>query len=216
MNLGMKLMAIAAATLIRALGLTWRVTWDGLEREAAARAISPRVIYAAWHGRLLPLAWTHRGRALHILASEHRDGERLGQVIRRLGFGHVRGSSTRGGARGLRDMAARLRDGLDVGITVDGPRGPRHRVKPGSLEIAKIAGAAIVPITASSRRHKILASWDAFEIPLPFTRVRVAHGAPVTVPADASPEVLEAKRQELERTLHAITEENDRLVRADR
>jgi lysophospholipid acyltransferase (LPLAT)-like uncharacterized protein len=216
MNLGMKIMAVAAASLIRALGLTWRVAWDGLERDAAAREISPRVIYASWHGRLLPLSWTHRGRAIQVLASAHRDGERLGQVIRHLGFGHVRGSSTRGGARAIRELTARFHAGFDVGIMVDGPRGPRHRVKPGSLEIAKIAGAVIVPITASSRRHKTLASWDAFEIPLPFTRVRIAHGAPVMVPPDASPEALEAKRQELERALRAITEENDRLVRADR
>jgi len=216
MNLGMKIMAVAGAMLIRALGVTWRVSWDGLEFDASGRAHAPRVIYATWHGRLLPLAWTHRSRAIQVLASAHRDGERMGQVIRRLGFGHVRGSSTRGGARAIRELTARLKGGLDLGMMVDGPRGPRHQVKPGSLEIAKITGAAIVPITTSSRRHKTLSSWDAFEVPLPFTRVRVAYGAPVTVPPDASPEALEVKRQELERTLRAITEENDRAVGADR
>jgi len=202
----------AGAMLIRALAVTWRVVWDGLEHDAAAHEMSPNVIYAFWHGRLLPLSWTHRGRAVQVLASEHRDGERLGQVIQRLGFGHVRGSSTRGGARAIRDMAARLREGFDLGITVDGPRGPRYVVKPGPIEIAKITGAAIVPITTGSRRHKTLGSWDAFEIPLPFTRVRVAHGAPVRVAPDADATEIEARRAELERSLRTLTEENDRLV----
>jgi lysophospholipid acyltransferase (LPLAT)-like uncharacterized protein len=136
----------------------------------------------------------------------------LGQTIRRLGFGHVRGSSTRGGARAILELRTKLASGYDVAFTVDGPKGPRGVVKPGPAQVAKLSGAAIVPITTSSRRHKTLRSWDAFEIPAPFTRVRIMYGRPVVVPQDADDATIESKRVELERELTAITEENDRAV----
>jgi lysophospholipid acyltransferase (LPLAT)-like uncharacterized protein len=129
--------------------------------------------------------------------------------MRRLGYGHVRGSSTRGGVRAIYDLAQKLKSGIDVGITVDGPRGPRFVVKPGPIQIAKRSGAAILPITSASKRHKTFSSWDAFEMPYPFTKVTVRYGEPVVVPPDADAGVLEAKRLELERVLNEITEASD-------
>lgn len=208
----MGVIAVTGATLIRAFALTWRIGWTHEERLAAARRHAPNVIFAFWHGRLLPLCYSHRNQNIQVLASRHRDGEMLGQVIRRLGFGHVRGSSTRGGARAIRELAGKIESGLDLGITVDGPKGPRYVVKPGPIQIAKLTGSAIVPITTSSRRHKTFSSWDAFELPLPFTRVRIAYGEPVTVPAGADDALMEAKRLEVEDALNRVTDENDRAV----
>lgn len=201
--------SIAGSVIIRCLGYTWRIAEDGLELEAQARAHSPNLIYAFWHGRLLPLAFIYRDRSAQVLASEHRDGERLGQTIRRLGFGHVRGSSTRGGARAIFDLVEKLKLGFDVGITVDGPRGPRYVAKPGPIQIAKMSGAAILPITTASKGHKTFSSWDAFELPYPFTRVNVRLGRPVIVPPDADDGRLEEKRLELESELNAITKASD-------
>jgi len=147
-----------------------------------------------------------------VLASEHADGEMMGQTIRRLGYGHVRGSSTRGGARAIRELVVKLEEGLDLGITVDGPKGPRFVVKPGPLEIAKLSGAAIVPITASSRKHWTFQSWDAFEVPKPFSFVSVRYGAPVFVSPDAGADDIESSRTALEKTLHDITAANDEEV----
>jgi lysophospholipid acyltransferase (LPLAT)-like uncharacterized protein len=209
MSAGMQIMAVTGATLVRALGLSWRMQIVGFEYEEAARAHAARVIYTFWHGRLLPLSWSYRGRSIQVLASEHRDGERLGQVIRRLGFGHVRGSSTRGGARAILELVRKLEEGFDLGITVDGPKGPVYEVKPGPPQIAKLSGCAILPLTTSSRHHKTLSSWDAFEIPHPFTEVRIQLGPPVIVSPDADAEELERKRLELESTLRRITREND-------
>jgi hypothetical protein len=158
---------------------------------------------------LLPLAYWHREQGIHVLASEHRDGEMLGQTIRRLGFGHVRGSSTRGGTRAILELAALSRAGFDTAFTVDGPRGPRHVAKPGAIEVARLSGAAIVPVTAASRRHRSFASWDRFELPWPFTRVVVRYGEPLMVPRDADRGTVEAKRAELENTLRVITVEAD-------
>jgi lysophospholipid acyltransferase (LPLAT)-like uncharacterized protein len=206
-------LAFVGSVVIRCLGHSWRIGEEGLEMEVRAREHAPNVIFAFWHGRLLPLCFTHRNRAIQVLASEHRDGERIGQTIRRLGFGHVRGSSTRGGTRAIFDLMEKLRAGFDLGITVDGPRGPRYVVKPGLIQIAKMSGAAVLPITAASRRHKTFTSWDAFELPYPFTRVRVRIGEPVIVPPNADSTQVEEKRLELERTLKSITEAIDRDVR---
>lgn len=216
MSVRMSLLPRIGAVMIRCLGRSWRIRVDGTEHEAAARRESGNVIYAAWHGRMLPITYTLRNRSIHVLASEHRDGETLGRTIERLGFGHVRGSSTRGGARAVMDLAEKLKHGFDVGITVDGPRGPRYVAKAGPVQIAKITGAAIVPITSSSRRHKRFSSWDAFELPLPFTEVRVRHGEPVRVPADCDAETLEAKRSELEAKLRDITRISDEGFLRDR
>jgi lysophospholipid acyltransferase (LPLAT)-like uncharacterized protein len=210
----MGLTATVGAAVIRCLGVTWRIRIEASEKLERARSLSPQVIFVFWHGRLLPLSYTHRNRHIHVLASEHADGEMLGQTIRRLGFGHVRGSSTRGGARALLELAQKVRSGFDLGVTVDGPRGPKGVVKPGVVEVARQTGAAIVPITTASSRRRIFRSWDAFEMPAPFARVVVRYGDPVTVGEGADRSGVEAKRLEVERVLSRITEEADRSARS--
>jgi hypothetical protein len=212
----MWLVANTGATVIRALGVTWRIRIEEEDALMRARTLSPRIIYAAWHGRLLPLAFTHRNRHIHVLASEHADGEMLGQTIRRLGFGHVRGSSTRGGTRAVLEMVEKAGAGFDLGITVDGPRGPRGVVKTGIVEIARQTGAAILPITTASSRRRILTSWDAFEFTAPFARVVVRYGEPLLVDPNADRVAVEARRLDVERDLTRITEEADRSAHSSR
>jgi lysophospholipid acyltransferase (LPLAT)-like uncharacterized protein len=208
------LVAHVGATVIRALGATWRIRIEEEGALARARAHSPRVIFAFWHGRLLPLSFTHRNRKIQVLASEHSDGEMLGQTIRRLGFGHVRGSSTRGGTRAILELTEKVRAGFDLGVTVDGPRGPRGVVKPGVVEVARQTGAAIVPITTASSRQRVFSSWDAFELPAPFARIVVRYGEPVTVAPGADRAEVDARRLDLERALARITDEADASARS--
>jgi lysophospholipid acyltransferase (LPLAT)-like uncharacterized protein len=209
----MWLVANAGALVIRVLGFTWRIRFEEEGQLERARAVSPQVIFVFWHGRLLPLSFTHRNRRIHVLASEHTDGEMLGQTIRRLGFGHVRGSSTRGGSRALRELVETVRAGFDLGVTVDGPKGPRGVVKPGVVEVARQTGAAIVPITTASSRRRVFSSWDAFELPAPFARVVVRYGEPVRVGAEADRDALETRRRDVEGELARITQEADRSAR---
>lgn len=205
----MGILTAAGATVIRCLGVTWRIRETGEMFEARARERNPNVIYAFWHGRLLPPTYTLRNRSIQVLASRHRDGERLGQTIRRLGFGHVRGSSTRGGVRAILDLVGLHKQGFDLGLAADGPRGPRYVVKPGLVQVAKMTGAAILPVTSASRSHRTFTSWDAFELPYPFTEVTVSCGEPVMVPPDADGDTIEEKRLELEQILNALTREID-------
>jgi len=212
----MWLVANTGASVIRMLGFTWRIRTEEEEQLAIARSLSPRVIFAVWHGRMLPFAFTHRSRRIHVLASQHHDGEMLGQTIRRLGFGHVRGSSTRGGTGAILALVETVRAGFDAGLTVDGPRGPRFIVKPGIVEVARQTGAAILPITSASDRHRTFRSWDAFELPAAYARVVVRYGEPIIVDANADRAAVEARRQDLERELTRITAEVDRSVRGEK
>jgi lysophospholipid acyltransferase (LPLAT)-like uncharacterized protein len=212
MSARLQIASFLAALAIRIIGCTWRFRVIDESHYEEAHGIAPAAIFVFWHGRMLPLSYGYRNQSIHVLASQHRDGELMGQTIRRLGFGHVRGSSTRGGARAIRELAGKLQDGFDLGITVDGPKGPRYMVKPGPFEIAKISGSPVVPVATSSKRHWVFSSWDAFEVPKPFTTVFVRFGAPVVVPRDAGPDELEAMRAGLERKLREMTDANDRFA----
>lgn len=170
------LLPAAAALLVRLLALTWRVRLVGGEHHRALLASRTPFVFILWHGELLPLLWFHRGQGVSILVSEHRDGEFVAQAARRLGYGLVRGSTSRGGARALLEVASLLKQGTTIGVTPDGPRGPRHRFAPGAIVAAQRAGAPLLPIRASADRAWRLRSWDSFLIPKPFARVAIAYG----------------------------------------
>ena len=175
----------AGEWLLRLLGATWRVRVYGRQALLARTASEARVVYTLWHGQMLPVVWAHR-QPTSVMVSEHRDGEIIARILGRLGFGTVRGSSSRGGARALLGAIQVLKQGVDLAITPDGPRGPRHAYAPGALLAAFRAGAALIPIVAHVDRGWQLKSWDRFEIPKPFARITVVYGTPVVpVASDA-------------------------------
>lgn len=163
--------------LIKLLGSTWRMRVYGREQLLARGTSDARVVFTLWHGQMLPILWAHR-QPTGVLISEHRDGEIIAQIVNAFGFFAVRGSSSRGGARALLASVQALRDGADIAITPDGPRGPRHSFAPGALVVAFRARTKVVPIVASVNRGWRLKSWDGFEIPKPFARVTVVYGTP--------------------------------------
>jgi lysophospholipid acyltransferase (LPLAT)-like uncharacterized protein len=110
---------------------------------------------------------------------------------------------------GLKGMLEAYRHGYDLIVVPDGPRGPRYRAKPGVLQLARVTGAPIFPVTCSAAWKCTVPSWDRLIVPLPFSRVRYVAGQPIRVPSDASAAQMEEKRQELENTLTQITSEAD-------
>jgi lysophospholipid acyltransferase (LPLAT)-like uncharacterized protein len=204
--------SLFGALYIRALGTTLRVEWRGMHNFETARKMSPQVIFAFFHGRLLVLSFTHRNRNIHVLASEHDDGDLMGKTIERLGFGHLKGSSSRGGARAIRELSGVLRGGDDIGLTVDGPRGPRGRVQQGAIEIGRLTGSVVLPISNTAQPRRLFDSWDRFQLPNPFARVVVAYGEPMVVPENAGPEERERLRLLLEERLRNLTAELDESV----
>jgi hypothetical protein len=172
--------------LIRGLASTWRMETVRGEPLAEARRTGKRVLFALWHGELLPLLWHQRGTNVAIVISEHRDGEIIAQIAHALGYRTVRGSSSRGGSRALIGLMREIDAGRDGAITPDGPRGPARVFAPGAAVAAQRTGALIAPIRAQASRAWRLKSWDRFLIPKPFARVRVSFG-PLTAVTAASP-----------------------------
>ncbi|MGH7389232.1 MAG: lysophospholipid acyltransferase family protein [Candidatus Rokuibacteriota bacterium] len=174
------------------------------------------VIYVVWHGRILMMPWasarllrTHGARRVSVLASRSRDGEMVARYAARFGVAAVRGSSSRGGAGGLRALATAVRGGEDVALVPDGPRGPRRRLKEGVVVLAALTGAPVVPLAIAARPARRLASWDAFLVPLPFARCALVLGEPIGVPAAAD---RERTAKDIARALDETAAAADRLV----
>ena len=190
-----------SAGAISLLGGTLSIRMIGEEYLEKAREGGRKVLYAFWHEGLLVATYAFRRQGIQVLVSQHRDGEMIARAIEQMGYGTIRGSSTRGGTRALFRMAAAGAAGDDLGVTVDGPRGPRLQVKPGTLFIAGRSGLPIVPFAVASRKPWELSSWDRFMIPRPFSTAAIAFGEPLEVPGDTAVERLEPYRAELQRRL---------------
>jgi lysophospholipid acyltransferase (LPLAT)-like uncharacterized protein len=200
-----------ASFLLRILGWTNRKEYRGEEHPQQFWAQSQYFIIAFWHQRLLMMPFLrHQGR-VGMLISQHRDGEYIARAVESFGIDSVRGSTTRGGLSALRGMERFLRTGANVAITPDGPQGPKHIVQIGVIELARLTGAPILPVTYSASRKKIFGSWDNFILPLPFGKVVYIWGEPLFVFRDANKEQLEEARVQLQDRLRQITEEADRI-----
>ena len=174
--------------------------WDELNREKGG------VIFAFWHSRLLLMPYISRGREAAVLISQHRDGEIISRTMSCFGFSSVRGSTTRGGAGALRKMPKLVREGLDLAITPDGPRGPARRVQPGIILTARLSGRPVLPVTFASEHSYSFGSWDRFQVPRPFSRGVFVWGEPLQV---RRKDDLEERRVSLENSLNAITRRAD-------
>ena len=163
-----------------------------------------RVIIAFWHNRLVVMPMVAPGQPLCVIVSEHRDGEIALRAVRRLNIRAVRGSATRGGVKSLRQLIRAYREGSNLVIVPDGPRGPCYEVKPGIIHLARATGATIVPISWAASRSRRLRSWDRLIIPLPFSRVALVAGDFLTVPRDGDRDELEQCRKILEKRLNEL------------
>lgn len=166
---------------MRILASSWRIQVVHEERWREVYEAKRPHVFLLWHEALLPLLWQHRNQGVAIVVSEARDGQYLSDLAAGLGYGAVRGSSTRGGARALLGAVRELQAGGSVAFTPDGPRGPRRELKPGVVAAAQRGGGVIVPIHAEADRAWRLHSWDRFMIPKPFARVRITYGRPFEV-----------------------------------
>lgn len=169
-------------------------------------------IVAFWHGRLLlmPYAWM-RPVPFSMLISQHRDGQLIARTVAYFGIETIAGSTTRGGAGALRALVKALNDGACVGITPDGPNGPYMRASDGIVNVARLAGAPVLPATYAISRRRVLGTWDRFVAPLPFARGVIAWGEPIAVARDLDAAGVDAVRRRIEDALNAVTAEADRL-----
>ncbi|NWH07522.1 MAG: lysophospholipid acyltransferase family protein [Alphaproteobacteria bacterium] len=177
-------------------------------------------ILAFWHGRIamMPYSW-RRAVPMNMLISKHRDGELIADTIAYFGLKSVRGSASKpgkdkdkGGQAALMAMIRALRSGECVGITPDGPRGPRMRASGGAAALARLSGVPVIPAAYSTRRRRVLSSWDRFVLPLPFTRGVFVWGEPIHVDRKADEAALDAARLAIEDGLNRVSGMADELA----
>lgn len=194
------------AGTIRLLALTLQIRLEDPQGILARDPGLPR-IWAFWHNRILMMPYLYErfcpGRRMLMMVSRSRDGEFITRIMNRFGIDGARGSSSRGGSDALREILRELPrpQARDIGITPDGPRGPRAKVQDGVLGLAANSGRPIYPVTARYSRHWELPSWDRFQIPQPGAICRVIIGPAVAAPQNLESSELDRVRGELERAL---------------
>src|SRR5947209_11724808 len=189
----------------------WSV--EGSEWPRRLRAEGRPFILAFWHGRLLmiPMAW-QRLAPMHMLISAHRDGRIIADAVTYFGVQSIPGSTRRGGSAALRRMLKWLEAGDCGGITPDGPRGPATVASAGIVNLARLAGAPIVPIVCATSRRKVLNTWDRFHLALPFGRGVFVWGEPIEIARDLDADGIEHARRLIEQRMNGLAEEADRRV----
>ncbi len=184
-----------AALVIRLLGMTLRYEDRTESGVTPGYAIPGPTVFAFWHRSLLACSHRFKDMDIAILISGSFDGELIARTVERLGFKVVRGSSSRGGAAGLRNMQSAYAAGHRCAFTADGPRGPVFVAKPGAAQLANSAnegaGTWVGSFYAIPERAWEMRSWDKFLIPKPFSRVVITW--PRHVPAaEVTPETVQA------------------------
>ena len=183
---------------IRLIGMTLRYQTEGWEHFEAIQAAGKVPIYTFWHDRIFAGTYFFRDRGIVVMTSESKDGEYIARFIKRLGYGAIRGSSTRGGSKALVEMIRAMRDGMPTAFTADGPRGPRYVAKPGPVFLAKKTGDPILPFVTECKNYWTVKSWDRMQIPRPFSKVKIFIAEPLYVGAD---DEVEPKLSELQTSL---------------
>lgn len=195
------------ALLIRGVGATLRFEVE--DRAGAFDRGRPGWIWAFWHNRMFVIPYIHDRWFAHIpgaiLSSPSGDGQIIADACAEFGFEAARGSSSKPqkGLGALIMLAEKVKEGRDVGITPDGPRGPCYQLQPGILKLAQLTGGVIVPVRVEYSRALRFKTWDAFLLPLPFSRVRVIFEPVLTLPRRLDEDAFEQRRQALQAALGA-------------
>jgi lysophospholipid acyltransferase (LPLAT)-like uncharacterized protein len=199
----LSLIVWAGYWFIRLLGPTLRVSVS--YEEGAQKTLDERPLVASfWHECMLPATYLFRDMGIRVMSSYSYDGEYMGRIIRRFGFVAVKGSSSRNPIRALLGLRRALEEGWTVAFTLDGPRGPRRKVKPGPVGLGRSASLPLTTFHAAVDKAWVLRSWDRMIIPKPFSRVLVRVGKLIPVAPDASDEDLDRYTAELQASLDRV------------
>lgn len=202
----MSLLSLAGYAAMRLLLLTYRFRYTGQQH---LDGIAGTYLLATWHQNLFAGIAAQYGRRHVVMVSRSRHADALTYTCARLGNLVVRGSSRKGGVdkggRTARDeMIGALQAGVPGAVTVDGPKGPPHEVKPGIIDMAGKTQLPIIPYAALAERYWGFSTWDSFRLPKPFTRIHVHYGAPMRIAADIGEEQFVAAQLELGQRISAL------------
>ena len=192
-------------SIIRLIGPTLRVAVS--YEEGAQTTLDQRPLIASfWHSCMIPATYIFRKMGIRVMSSNSYDGEYMGRIIHKFGFVAVKGSSSRNAVRALLGLRRALGEGWTVAFSLDGPRGPRRKVKPGPVALGRSAGVPLSMFHAAIDRAWVLNTWDRLMIPKPFSRVLLRFGKLIHVPAGATDEDVERYTAELQAALDRVCE----------
>ena len=200
-----------AAKYIKLISLT--IKWKYIDKKYPEKLWknNENFILCFWHGRLLmmPFSWK-RGKNINMLISEHPDGQLISKTVKYFGINTIHGSSSKGGTKALRNIIKTLRSGQSVGITPDGPRGPRMKMNSAIIKIAGLTGYKILPLSCSVKNKFFLNSWDKFLVALPFGKGCFVWGKPLKINKDISKKQDLKLSNKLEKILIKLTKDADK------
>lgn len=212
------LIVLLLRSVIWWLTLLWcrslRITHSGAAHLEQMRSDGKNFVAIFWHGSMMVCWYLLRpsGRGIvSALASRSNDGEFLSTILEKWNYTMIRGSSHIGGAEAMQLMTQAVRSGRSLIVTPDGPRGPRHEMKMGAVRVAQKTGVPLIMIGIASRKKKILRSWDAFEVPFPFSSVNAVYSEPIIVPPDLDGAALDAFKLSLQQRLNEMTQQAERI-----
>ena len=167
-------------------------------------------ILCFWHGRLLmmPLSWNIK-KKINVLISAHSDGQLLSKTVKYFDIKTIIGSSSKGGSEAIRNIIKSLKSGISIGMTPDGPRGPRMKINSAIIKIASLTGNKIVPLSYSVKKKIFLNSWDKFLVALPFGKGCFIWGKPIKIKKNISSNEDLKLSNKLEKILIKLTKEAD-------
>ncbi len=168
------------------------------------------IIICCWHGRLLFPFYFFRKKGFYALAGLHRDAEIISKIGSKMGWNMIRGSSSKKGKEAYEEIVQRLKEsGIIVGLTPDGPKGPRLKAKRGTVRAAQETGTVIIPVSGQSNRRWEVINWDVLVIPKPFGRSVFVFGEPLIVTKNDD---IDEINNELEKRLISVQEQADELI----
>lgn len=194
-----------------ALCKTLRVSYKNKKVIDDLRKQKQNYVLAFWHGTMLLPWFLHRDDGFAALTSKSKDGDLLAKQLKHWNYKVVRGSSSKGGDVALGIMVDLAKNGFSIAITPDGPRGPEHKFKAGAVITAKKSKVPVVLIGIGIKSKKKLKSWDKFQIPNPFTNVKVIYSDPVYVDAKLSYDETSKIIDECEKKLIELQKEAEKF-----
>ena len=209
-SLTQRLVVRGLYALLRLLRLTWRMRFSDPYGVIKTSREKPFIL-CVWHNRLIfgMYAYSNNikpisGRRLAAMVSASKDGAFLVEALKAFDIDPVRGSTSRRGRQALLELSRKMKSGMHLGITPDGPRGPIYEIQDGILALAQVTGLPIIPLGASVSRKYQFNSWDQFQLPMPFARCEVVYGPPLQVPRELDDEKRASIREELKSRMNAI------------
>jgi len=194
-----------------ALCKTLKVSYKNKKTIESLKKQQQNYVLAFWHDTMLLPWFLHKNDGFAALTSKSKDGDLLAKQLKHWKYKVVRGSSSKGGDVALGIMVDHAKNGYSIAITPDGPRGPVHKFKAGAVITAKRTGVPVVLMGIGIKSKKELKSWDKFQVPNPFTKVKVIYSEPVYVDGKLSYDETSKVIEECEKKLNELQLEAEKF-----